>query len=667
MLHQGLGEEQYRSYRTEIIPGFLYLTSCYEAGDARFLRDHGVAHVLNVAEECASTDEIKKLGVQVMHLPLRDSPFTDLGPHWNNVFSFLEQARRRKGRVLVHCREGRNRSATFVLAYLMKSENMTLAAALLKTKSIRKLVDPNIGFRKQLYDMEASLLGGSAPSLPMTASECRALLDLELVVPADLGAYTDLRWIEYEDGIHEVHRPAVACQHGTHSAVAPSAVSRAKAHGRSPRGRAPAAKAGVATSRSPAAGSRRSGGGSRPPLAHSGSPGRRHAAAKRTSSSNSGITHEMIPDEPQAQGPLAEAIALLFFALDVGGLGALRQTDLSEARRLLLSLTRATEAEEGSESPLPALGPDMKWLQCIFSRADRNGDGLLSRSSLGDMLDWLDPVSFDSADVDAALCAGGSAFGIDWPSFCNWASTSSDAAAALLVGCVGLARFQRWALGLLEQPGPHSPGEVATEVESLVKAIKPPFYPTCGTEAERAQLSKVLPRLLLTSWRGAANHELAASLGVTHVLSVGSEFEGERPLEDLGAVYLCIDIDDQEEQAGVMEASLDHAVAFVGTALKTGGIVVVHCAAGISRSATVVLAFLVAAYGMTLRQAFARVLAARPVVWPNAGFMQVLIHWEAKHMRGQVTMWALQYDLWWHHDPDQYRAARTIERPPAEA
>ena len=60
-------------------------------------------------------------------------------------------------------------------------------------------------------------------------------------------------------------------------------------------------------------------------------------------------------------------------------------------------------------------------------------------------------------------------------------------------------------------------------------------------------------------------------------------------------------------------------------ARKSGQHVLVHCAAGISRSASVVAAYLMAGHQMTLVDALRLMKSRRPVVSPNIGFLVHLI------------------------------------------
>lgn len=54
------------------------------------------------------------------------------------------------------------------------------------------------------------------------------------------------------------------------------------------------------------------------------------------------------------------------------------------------------------------------------------------------------------------------------------------------------------------------------------------------------------------------------------------------------------------------------------------GVVLVHCNAGVSRAAAIVIGFLMTSEEISLASAFSLVKNARPSVCPNAGFMEQL-------------------------------------------
>jgi len=76
------------------------------------------------------------------------------------------------------------------------------------------------------------------------------------------------------------------------------------------------------------------------------------------------------------------------------------------------------------------------------------------------------------------------------------------------------------------------------------------------------------------------------------------------------------------------ESILDHledALTFLDDCLaKPAGAVLVHCAAGVSRSVSVVVAYLITRRKMKLEDALDKVKALRPIAFPNRGFMQQL-------------------------------------------
>ncbi len=67
---------------------------------------------------------------------------------------------------------------------------------------------------------------------------------------------------------------------------------------------------------------------------------------------------------------------------------------------------------------------------------------------------------------------------------------------------------------------------------------------------------------------------------------------------------------------------------FIDSVETSGGKVLIHCQAGISRSATICLAYLMSKRQYTLEQAYEFVKARRSVISPNFHFMGQLLNWE---------------------------------------
>ena len=121
------------------------------------------------------------------------------------------------------------------------------------------------------------------------------------------------------------------------------------------------------------------------------------------------------------------------------------------------------------------------------------------------------------------------------------------------------------------------------------------------------------------------------SIGITHVLNVA---EGVTPFhvnltaefyEDSQITYKGIKADDSNHFS--FKPYLPEICDFIDGALENGGTVVVNCRAGVSRSSTSVIAFLMLRRNMSLVEALTTVREKRYVI-PNRNFLKELIEIE---------------------------------------
>jgi len=73
--------------------------------------------------------------------------------------AFIEDCKRCSGRILIHCNQGRSRSASVVVGYLMKANRWSYDTALQHLRSKRPACLPNTGFQEQLLEYEEKLFG----------------------------------------------------------------------------------------------------------------------------------------------------------------------------------------------------------------------------------------------------------------------------------------------------------------------------------------------------------------------------------------------------------------------------------------------------------------------------------------------------------------------------
>ncbi|KAK3267297.1 hypothetical protein CYMTET_24135 [Cymbomonas tetramitiformis] len=189
----------------------------------------------------------------------------------------------------------------------------------------------------------------------------------------------------------------------------------------------------------------------------------------------------------------------------------------------------------------------------------------------------------------------------------------------------------------------------------------PEFWPDCGTQSERDSINELLPgKLFLTNFRGSENREALLELGVTNIVRV-NQADGCEEFSDFR--YLCIDVEDLEDAAENLSKSFGEANDFI---LNAKGGVVVHCAAGISRSTTVVLAYLMKLHKMPLIDAFRLCYKARRVVWPNDGFMRALIKYEFM-LFNKNTLHIEEYVAWGDYTPPEDTPIQTSHLTKSES
>jgi hypothetical protein len=114
---------------------------------------------VDATSETLSFDSSQQLGLTYLSIPIWDMEGVNIAEHFEKVLGFIDDARATGGRVLVHCRAGISRSATFVLAYMLHSGYApTLRDALRMVMDQRPYVLPNPSFREQLLEYEMSRL-----------------------------------------------------------------------------------------------------------------------------------------------------------------------------------------------------------------------------------------------------------------------------------------------------------------------------------------------------------------------------------------------------------------------------------------------------------------------------------------------------------------------------
>lgn len=145
------------------------------------------------------------------------------------------------------------------------------------------------------------------------------------------------------------------------------------------------------------------------------------------------------------------------------------------------------------------------------------------------------------------------------------------------------------------------------------RIVKPYLNPQNGCE--------VVQGLYLGNAEFASDLELLKGLGVTHIVNSAKEvpdyFKGDFKFQ-----YLHLMLNDVPEEN--ISRFFEVSRKFIADALDNGGVVLVHCWAGVSRSVSVVIYYLTKTYGISVREALKIIRERRPIANPNVGFIKQL-------------------------------------------
>ncbi|KAJ7619390.1 hypothetical protein FB45DRAFT_157497 [Roridomyces roridus] len=148
-----------------ILPNFLFLGPELTTPEhVAALQTLGVRRILNIAAECDDDHGLNLRTVFKYHkIPMRDTVEEEnIARGVHEVCEILDDARLHSAATYVHCKAGKSRSVTAVMAYLIHANHWTLSRAYQFVLERRKGISPNIGFVSELMTFEEEELGGKS-------------------------------------------------------------------------------------------------------------------------------------------------------------------------------------------------------------------------------------------------------------------------------------------------------------------------------------------------------------------------------------------------------------------------------------------------------------------------------------------------------------------------
>lgn len=148
------------------------------------------------------------------------------------------------------------------------------------------------------------------------------------------------------------------------------------------------------------------------------------------------------------------------------------------------------------------------------------------------------------------------------------------------------------------------------------------------TFVKPGKVCKVIPNLFQGNKAGAGSKKDMTGNKIAAIVSVGGG-----PCRQENVKFLHIGAKDGDSLLDEFEETVD----MIHDMLREGNAVFVHCMGGISRSPSMVIAYLVKHRDLNLREALELMRLVRPRISPNGELGNDLVQWE-KRVRGETTM-----------------------------
>ncbi|KAG3009778.1 hypothetical protein PC120_g15465 [Phytophthora cactorum] len=605
VLHSG---EHQVSYPNEIVDKFLFLGNMWQAQCKQVIQDLGITHVVNATRKVANVFEND--GVKYINAKLDDKPDENITQFFNSTYEFIAQAQRsttadrKPCRVLVHCTHGISRSATLVIVYIMRAYHWSLAQAFNFVRSGRGVVVPNEGFLRALLREERRLFHNkcsvTADELDLLTSGCLPSQ------PARLQRRTS---------------PSLELAAEPSKDASPSNAFAYRS-GKEGSQRMPEAPSSATNTSYPIA--------SRPALTTV--PGERQQLGSGMSvgdesngsgSSNKSAAADVPKDDAAVDAacpteesePVPPARKRLVRRGEVNCRWLYNQVQAS--RGMILIDTRSREEYEEDSIPSAISIPPMRGcrtLEDVESELLEEQRYLFSskKRKLRDVVLFGDAVKKSSADDanDSKTCS--------WLRKLERLIIEDGLVTSVKLLCDGFLTFKyRYPF--------YTTSALLDEISGQLTRTK------SGTHNLNYPNEILEGFLFLGNMWHAQSKQVVSHLGITHVvnasLDVGNTFESD------GVKYLNVTIKDRPEAD--ISSYFDAAYRFIESAKRTQhGRVLVHCTQGISRSATLVIMYLMRANNWSLVTAVNFAMASRGVVYPNQGFVKSLMMEEFRLYKG---------------------------------
>ncbi|KFK27653.1 hypothetical protein AALP_AA8G411100 [Arabis alpina] len=146
--------------KPSMIQDNLFIGGGLAARSVYTLQHLGITHILCLcANEIGQSDTQYPDLFEYQNFSITDDEDSNIESIFPEALDFINHGEEAGGKILVHCFEGRSRSATVVLAYLMLRKDLTLLEAWGKLRKVHRRAQPNDGFARILLNLDKKCHG----------------------------------------------------------------------------------------------------------------------------------------------------------------------------------------------------------------------------------------------------------------------------------------------------------------------------------------------------------------------------------------------------------------------------------------------------------------------------------------------------------------------------
>eukprot|EP01091_Cochliopodium_minus_P003982 TRINITY_DN1390_c0_g1_i1.p1 TRINITY_DN1390_c0_g1~~TRINITY_DN1390_c0_g1_i1.p1 ORF type:complete len:337 (-),score=86.86 TRINITY_DN1390_c0_g1_i1:56-1066(-) len=142
---------------------FLYLGGIENAKSKECIDSLNIKNIVNVTSHY--DNQFEETGIKYLRISIQDNTQQNIADHFEMSYNFIKESLEKKENILIHCVAGVSRSASLVLAFLMKYNNTSYKETFEYLRKRRKNIFPNVGFLKQLLLFEKKLFGVNSASI----------------------------------------------------------------------------------------------------------------------------------------------------------------------------------------------------------------------------------------------------------------------------------------------------------------------------------------------------------------------------------------------------------------------------------------------------------------------------------------------------------------------